>query len=156
MTHGLRSDLWWTIPLRISYSEIDQIHLSSEAQCVSHHLPPVDCHTFLASSREGTFLAWWLLLPKIPVCTNPTVPPARPCTLNLIHTTTEEIIWQLRQLHLIQDMSVILKGNACFYGLLWACADYQLLIPAILHVLWSMHAWMWLHILILNNISCCT
>ncbi len=26
------------------YSEIDQIHLSSEAQCVSHHLPPVDCH----------------------------------------------------------------------------------------------------------------
>ncbi len=27
------------------YSEIDQIHLSSEAQCVSHHLPPVDCHT---------------------------------------------------------------------------------------------------------------
>ncbi len=22
----------------------DQIHLSSEAQCVSHHLPPVDCH----------------------------------------------------------------------------------------------------------------
>ncbi len=33
MTHGLRSDLWWTI------------HLSSEAQCVSHHLPLVDCHT---------------------------------------------------------------------------------------------------------------
>ncbi len=27
------------------YSEIDQIHLSSEAQCVSHHLPLVDCHT---------------------------------------------------------------------------------------------------------------
>ncbi len=26
------------------YSEIDHIHLSSEAQCVSHHLPPVDCH----------------------------------------------------------------------------------------------------------------
>ncbi len=26
------------------YSEIDQIHLSSEAQCVSHHLPQVDCH----------------------------------------------------------------------------------------------------------------
>ncbi len=25
------------------YSEIDQIHLSSETQCVSHHLPPVDC-----------------------------------------------------------------------------------------------------------------
>ncbi len=59
-THDLRSDLWWTIPLDISldhfgipfwfqpirlYSEIDQIHLSSEAQCVSHHLPQVDCHT---------------------------------------------------------------------------------------------------------------
>ncbi len=29
-----------------SYSEIDQIHLSSEAQCVSHHLPLVDCHSF--------------------------------------------------------------------------------------------------------------
>ena len=29
------------------YSEIDQIHLSSEAQCVSHHLPLVDCHTGL-------------------------------------------------------------------------------------------------------------
>ncbi len=28
------------------YSEIDQIHLSSEAQCVSHHLPPVDCHIY--------------------------------------------------------------------------------------------------------------
>ncbi len=26
------------------HSEIDQIHLSSEAQCVSHHLPLVDCH----------------------------------------------------------------------------------------------------------------
>ncbi len=25
------------------YSEIDHIHLSSEAQCVSHHLPQVDC-----------------------------------------------------------------------------------------------------------------
>ncbi len=62
-THDLRSDLWWTIPLRILldhfwdtlwipteslvvrlYSEIDHIHLSSEAQCVSHHLPQVDCH----------------------------------------------------------------------------------------------------------------
>ena len=27
------------------YSEIDQIHLSSDAQCVSHHLPQVDCHS---------------------------------------------------------------------------------------------------------------
>ncbi len=29
----------------LGYSEIDHIHLSSEAQCVSHHLPQVDCHT---------------------------------------------------------------------------------------------------------------
>ncbi len=60
-THDLRSDLWWTIPLRIlldqwmlgtfnqhlpmiSESEIDHIHLSSEAQCVSHLYPQVDCH----------------------------------------------------------------------------------------------------------------
>ncbi len=59
-THVLRSDLWWTIPFHILhwsfwytlrgvpshrlYSEIDHIHLSSEAQCVSHHLPQVDCH----------------------------------------------------------------------------------------------------------------
>ncbi len=42
-THVLRSDLWWTIPL---HSEIDHIHLSSEAQCVSHHLPLVDCHKY--------------------------------------------------------------------------------------------------------------
>ncbi len=28
------------------HSEIDHIHLSSEAQCVSHHLPQVDCHNF--------------------------------------------------------------------------------------------------------------
>ncbi len=27
-----------------TYSEIDHIHLSSEAQCVSHHLSQVDCH----------------------------------------------------------------------------------------------------------------
>ncbi len=26
------------------YSEIEHLHLSSEAQCVSHHLTPVDCH----------------------------------------------------------------------------------------------------------------
>ncbi len=48
MTHDLRSDLWWTIPLRILlvrlHSEIDHIHLSSEAQCVSHLYPQVDCH----------------------------------------------------------------------------------------------------------------
>ncbi len=28
------------------YSETDHIHLSSEAQCVSHHLLPGDCHTY--------------------------------------------------------------------------------------------------------------
>ncbi len=28
-------------------SEIDHIHLSIEAQCVTHHLPPVDCHTHM-------------------------------------------------------------------------------------------------------------
>ena len=31
------------------YSEIDHIHLSSESQCVSHHLPQVDCHTLHSS-----------------------------------------------------------------------------------------------------------
>ncbi len=37
------------------YSEIDHIHLSSEAQCVSHHLPLVDCHSQLIrdSSRQA-------------------------------------------------------------------------------------------------------
>ncbi len=54
MTHSLRSDLWWTIPFHVlldhfwdTYriphdqvnSEIDQIHLSIEAQCVSHYYP---------------------------------------------------------------------------------------------------------------------
>ncbi len=32
------------------YSEIDHIHLSSEAQCVSHLYPQVDCHK--ANFRE--------------------------------------------------------------------------------------------------------
>ncbi len=32
------------------YSEIDHIHLSSEAQCVSHLYPQVDCHTVYYSS----------------------------------------------------------------------------------------------------------
>ena len=32
------------------YSEIDHIHLSSEAQCVSHHLPQVDCHRLYYTS----------------------------------------------------------------------------------------------------------
>ncbi len=35
----------FTFYLIVLYSEIDQIHLSSEAQCVSHHLPQVDCHS---------------------------------------------------------------------------------------------------------------
>ncbi len=38
--------LAYTLSRRIKYSEIDQIHLRSEAQYVSHHLPPVDCHTY--------------------------------------------------------------------------------------------------------------
>ncbi len=32
------------VPSHRLYSEIDHIHLSSEAQYVSHHLPLVDCH----------------------------------------------------------------------------------------------------------------
>ncbi len=70
MTHDLRSDLWWTIPLRILlgqflgylvvrlYSEIDHIHLSSEAQCVSHLYPQVDCHTS-ASAFHFTIRIFW-------------------------------------------------------------------------------------------------
>ncbi len=34
-----------SLPSHRLYSEIDHIHLSSEAQCVSHHLPLVDCRT---------------------------------------------------------------------------------------------------------------
>ncbi len=71
-THDLRSDLWWTIPLRILlgplsrvhfgeslvirlYSEIDHIHLSSEAQCVSHLYPQVDCHTVAVWNIAGPY-----------------------------------------------------------------------------------------------------
>ncbi len=45
------------IPLGL-YSEIDQIHLSSEAQCVSHHLPLVDCHTsqFLLPHKKNQII----------------------------------------------------------------------------------------------------
>ncbi len=51
-------DLWWTIPLHIFhwscwdtlvfrlYSEIDHLHLSSEAKCVSHLFPLGDCHNW--------------------------------------------------------------------------------------------------------------
>ncbi len=39
-------DTWFAVRLVMDlYSEIDQIHLSSEPQCVSHHLLLVDCHT---------------------------------------------------------------------------------------------------------------
>ncbi len=37
------------------YSEIDQIHHSSEAQCVSHHLPPVDCHSLCTFKNNLCF-----------------------------------------------------------------------------------------------------
>ncbi len=51
LTHGplLRVHFGESLVYRL-YSEIDHIHLSSEAQCVSHHLPLVDCHT-----NENTF-----------------------------------------------------------------------------------------------------
>ncbi len=39
------------------YSDIDQIHLSSEAQCVSHHLPPVDCHTLFHLNKKTSINA---------------------------------------------------------------------------------------------------
>ena len=38
-------DIWFAVRLVMDYSEIDHIYHSIEAQCVSHHLPPVDCHT---------------------------------------------------------------------------------------------------------------
>ncbi len=41
------------VPSHRLYSEIDHIHLSSEAQCVSHHLPPMDCHIHQGGSYEG-------------------------------------------------------------------------------------------------------
>ncbi len=46
LSHGplLRVHFGESLVIRL-YSEIDQIHLSSEAQCVSHHLPQVDCHS---------------------------------------------------------------------------------------------------------------
>ncbi len=47
LSHGplLRVHFGDSLVVRL-YSEIDHIHLSSEAQCVSHHLPQVDCHTY--------------------------------------------------------------------------------------------------------------
>ncbi len=45
LSHGpiLRVHFRESLVVRL-YSEFDHIHLSSEAQCVSHHLPQVDCH----------------------------------------------------------------------------------------------------------------
>ncbi len=45
----------------ILYSEIDHIHLSIEAQCVSHHLPPVDCHIGIKKCGYAfdPFLDFW-------------------------------------------------------------------------------------------------
>ncbi len=41
------------VPSLRLYSDIDHIHLSIEAQCVSHHLPPVDCHIVSACLGSG-------------------------------------------------------------------------------------------------------
>ena len=38
------------------YSEIDHLHLSSEAQCVSHLLPLGDCHTYLLPRHHSVTL----------------------------------------------------------------------------------------------------
>ncbi len=43
------------VPSHRLYSEIDHIHLS-EAQCVSHHLPQVDCHNCLIRPNIPTVL----------------------------------------------------------------------------------------------------
>ncbi len=53
LLHGplSRVHFWESLVVRL-YSEIDQIHLSSEAQCVSHHLPQVDCHNFQGLPAE--------------------------------------------------------------------------------------------------------
>ncbi len=63
-THVLRSRLVMnyttSLVLRL-YSEIDHIHLSSEAQCVSHLLPPGDCHKiYLITFRVD----WWFWIIK--------------------------------------------------------------------------------------------
>ncbi len=47
LSHGPLSRVHFGESLVIRlYSEMDHIHLSSEAQCVSHLLPPVDCHKY--------------------------------------------------------------------------------------------------------------
>ncbi len=42
--------------------EIDHIHLSSEAQCVSHHLPQVDCHNIKAKRSVAMMIFRKLVL----------------------------------------------------------------------------------------------
>ncbi len=59
MLHGPLSRVHFGESLIIRwYSEIDQIHLSSEAQYVSHHLPPVDCHKEPRCTFVKTTLCW--------------------------------------------------------------------------------------------------
>ncbi len=48
------------VPSLRSYSKIDHIHLSSEAQCVSHHLPQVDCHRIIVFQINGCTNNKWL------------------------------------------------------------------------------------------------
>ncbi len=55
------------------YSEIDHIHLSSEAQCASHLLPQVDCHImkiWKASANKnviGGFAFWMIQNENLPI-----------------------------------------------------------------------------------------
>ncbi len=52
LSHGPLSRVHFVESLVVRlYSEIDHIHLSSEAQCVSHHLPQVDFHMLHATSE---------------------------------------------------------------------------------------------------------
>ncbi len=46
------------VPSLRLYSEIDHIHPSSEAQCVSRHLPLVDCHMGPANESGLPFENW--------------------------------------------------------------------------------------------------
>ncbi len=64
------------VPSHRLYSEIDQIHLSSEAQCVSHHLPQVDCHTksktlcTLTTISDFSDIANWHNSKWVPIASN--------------------------------------------------------------------------------------
>ncbi len=53
------------VPSLRLYSEIDQIHLSSEAQCVSHHLPQVDCHSAARVGASSPRMIFWIMLHAI-------------------------------------------------------------------------------------------